>query len=123
MPGLKEKETKQKRVSLVALSSRENQCWTPPPLCIEKKSVYSFLNFCLKARFLKEYSKMVRDILASSAQELTLNSFKVHFTIDQMRVIMDRPHNIRNMSVIAHVDHGASKSFLLYNTFPSHFLL
>jgi len=30
----------------------------------------------------------------------------VNFTIDQMRAIMDMKHNIRSMSVIAHVDHG-----------------
>eukprot|EP00560_Eucampia_antarctica_P009181 CAMPEP_0197823688 /NCGR_PEP_ID=MMETSP1437-20131217/1000_1 /TAXON_ID=49252 ORGANISM="Eucampia antarctica, Strain CCMP1452" /NCGR_SAMPLE_ID=MMETSP1437 /ASSEMBLY_ACC=CAM_ASM_001096 /LENGTH=863 /DNA_ID=CAMNT_0043422975 /DNA_START=86 /DNA_END=2677 /DNA_ORIENTATION=- len=30
----------------------------------------------------------------------------VNFTVDQMRSIMDMKHNIRSMSVIAHVDHG-----------------
>ena len=31
----------------------------------------------------------------------------VKFTIDQLRKLMDLQNNIRNMSVIAHVDHGA----------------
>jgi len=30
----------------------------------------------------------------------------VNFTIEQVRNLMDKKHNIRNMSVIAHVDHG-----------------
>ena len=30
----------------------------------------------------------------------------VKFTIEQIRQLMDLPKNIRNMSVIAHVDHG-----------------
>lgn len=32
----------------------------------------------------------------------------VKFTIDELRAQMDNKQNIRNMSVIAHVDHGAS---------------
>lgn len=39
---------------------------------------------------------------------LCLFSMQVNFTLPQLRAIMDKPKNIRNMSVIAHVDHGAN---------------
>ena len=33
-------------------------------------------------------------------------SVQVKFTTEELRGIMDKKNNIRNMSVIAHVDHG-----------------
>jgi len=37
---------------------------------------------------------------------LTWLDMQVNFTITQLRSIMDKAKQIRNMSVIAHVDHG-----------------
>lgn len=42
----------------------------------------------------------------SNAHSVIANPLQVKFTMEEIRRIMDKKNNIRNMSVIAHVDHG-----------------
>lgn len=62
----------------------------------------------LRSSFRRVYFSIV---FTYTERFLTLSFFssfsgkQVNFTVEQMRSIMDLKHNIRSMSVIAHVDH------------------
>merc|ERR1711937_143061 len=49
-----------------------------------------------------------RSEVKGRSEEENKSSKMVKFTIDEIRGLMDKQHNIRNMSVIPHVDHGKS---------------
>lgn len=57
--------------------------------------------------------------LAAGGSDLSAVAIMVKFTIDEIRARMDYKYNIRNMSVIAHVDHG-EKSGALDRSPPAH---
>ena len=64
----------------------------------------------------------------SSVSFLLRCLLQVNFTIPMLRAIMDKTKNIRNMSVIAHVDHGScpprapQKAHACCRTLSSHVL-
>ena len=72
---------------------------------------------CVEANYRRRFA---RGLCACTFQANRLCSSvsgtMVKFSIEQIRMLMDLPKNIRNMSVIAHVDHGKCIRGLLRNT-------
>lgn len=75
-----------------------------------KTSIYNkklYLFFAI--RFFKYFLVLIKELISVIIIKSFVEEKKmVNFTIEEIRNIMDNQDNIRNMSVIAHVDHGKS---------------
>jgi elongation factor 2 len=82
-------------VSLIAIDPAILAPNFPHSRCFHLKSIFSTSNNPLTTTF-------------ETLQHIPQSPKMVNFTIEEVRLLMDRATNVRNMSVIAHVDHGKS---------------